>query len=165
MDQQRPESGLHEGTNYRSPFTKVLALGYYDGPTNGLLQSGEEGPVYKFDLMDERWIPQEEDCRVFVLAPVPSNSLTELTNLYSPFLVPHWPLWVPLWQFPTKEIQQSMDRATDEVLGRASPVEWVLAATDLLGTIHAARAVGPEEFSQITDWFFFLGIPGPVPTD
>ena|SRR5215467_3760964 len=165
MDQQQPGSVLHEGKNYRSPFTKVLALGYYDGPTNGLLQSGEAGPVYKFDVVDDLWISNGEDVRVFTLAPVPSNSLTELTNLYSQFLVPHWPFWVPPWSFPTKEIQQRMERATDDVLGRAGPVEWALAATDLLGTIHAARAVGPEEFSQITDWYSFLGIPGRVPTD
>jgi hypothetical protein len=165
MDQQRSESVLHEGTNYRSPFTKVLALGYYDGPTNGLLQAGDEGPVYKFDVLDELWNPEDQDLRVFSLAPVPSNSLTELTSLYSQFLVPHWPLWVPLWDFPTKEIQQEMERVTEEALGRAGLIGWVIASTDLLGTVHAARAVSPEEFARITDWFSFLGIPGPVPTD
>src|SRR5262249_43115712 len=158
MDQQRlSESALHEGTNYPSPFTKVLALGYYDGPTNGLLQSGEDGSVYKFDVVDDLLISNGEDCGVFTLAPVPSTSLSELTNVYSQFLVPHWPLWTPLWSFPTKEIQQSMDRVTDEVLDRAGPVAWVLATTaDLLGEILAARRVGPDALPHVPHSLSFL---------
>ena len=158
IQQRQPEPCLHEGTNFPSPFTRVLALGYYDGPTNGLAQCGEDGPVYKFDLLDELYNPEGLDLRAFALAPAPRNSLAELITAYSPHLSPQWPLWVPLWMLPTKEIQQAMERVTDEVLGRAGAVEWILAAADLLGELQAARTVRPEELSAITDWFAFLGI-------
>src|SRR6266487_451287 len=101
MDQQRPESALHEGTDYRSPFTKVLALGYYDGPTNGVLQCGDGGQVYKFDLIEGPFSTEEGlwDMRVFALAPLPGSALARLAEGYSSFWAPRWPLWVPIWSF------------------------------------------------------------------
>ena len=47
MMSQQPPGQLHEGRNYPSPVQKILALGYYDGPTEGVLLSAPDR-VYQF---------------------------------------------------------------------------------------------------------------------
>src|SRR5262245_10767151 len=61
--------GLREGNNYPSPVTRVLALGYYDGPTNGVLQCGDGGPVCKFNLIEGPFSTEDGlwDMRVFAV--------------------------------------------------------------------------------------------------
>jgi hypothetical protein len=150
---------LNEGSHYPSPFSKVLGLGYYDGPTNGLLECTPGGQVFKFDLLDNQGDPEGLDLRVFGLAQLPSTALTQLAEAYARFWSPRWPVWVPVWHFPSREDQEAMERLTEQILGQAGPVQWVIAATgDLLGEIIAAKRVTPDEVARITDWFSFLGI-------
>jgi hypothetical protein len=151
---------LHEGSRYPSPFTKVLALGWYDGPTNGVLECRPDGQTYKFDLLDEvrQWPREEEDLRVFTLAPLPRGAIQRLAEAYARYLTPHWPVWIPAWKFPTASDQQAMDALTDEVLAQAGPTEWVIATTDLLGIILLARRATPEEVARVSDWPAFLGL-------
>ena len=158
---------IHEGMDYPSPISRVLALGYYDGPINGVLQWGEAGAVYKFDyvfdLIDGATAPDNGllDLRVFTLAPLPPNALTDLAAAYSRFWPPRWPVWVPMWQFANKADEAAMNRLTDQVLKQAGPANWVLAAYDLTETIRAAKSVTPQDLAQVTDWFAFFGIEKP----
>jgi hypothetical protein len=152
-DNQRAGQPLHEGTHFPSPFTRVLALGYHDGPTNGLLKCGRGDQIYKFDRLDG------DDVRIFALAPLPSPALEQLAEAYARYLTPHWPVWVPLWHFPTRADQEAMELLTDQVLQQAGPVEWVIATEDLLGESLAARSATSEEMTHVTDWFAFLGLP------
>jgi hypothetical protein len=155
------DPGLREGIHYPSAVTHVLALGYYDGPTNGVLQCGSGGPVYKFDLIEGPFSTEEGlwDMRVFALAPMPSNALAQLAEAYARFWAPRWPVWVPIWHFQDPADEQAMSRLTDDVLRRAGPAEWVIATTDLLSTIRAARVVTAEDLARVTDWLAFLGVP------
>jgi hypothetical protein len=157
--------GLREGSNYPSPVTRVLALGYYDGPTDGVFQCGEGGPVYKFDLVEGPFSTEDGlwEMRVFSVASLPGSALARLTEAYSRFWPPHWPVWVPTWHFPDPADEQAMRRLTDEVLREAGPVEWVVATADLLGTIRAARPVTAGELSGVSDWLAFLGIENEAP--
>jgi hypothetical protein len=157
---------LHEGCNFHSPFTKILGLGYYDGPTNGVLQVGTSGQIYRFDLVDELHNPEGLDLRLFVLAPLPSTALVRLEHAYAPYWTPQWPLWVPIWHFPNPADRQAVEKLTDEVLQQAAPAEWVIATQDLLGEISTAKAVTPDQISQVIDWPAFLGLANqPTITD
>jgi len=153
--------GLREGNNYPSPVTRVLALGYYDGPTNGVLQCGDGGPVCKFNLIEGPFSTEDGlwDMRVFAVAPLPGSALALLTEGYSRFWAPLWPVWVPIWYFSDPADEQAMNQLTDEVLSQAGPVEWVIATTDLLTTVRAARSVTAEDLVQVSDWLAFLGVP------
>jgi hypothetical protein len=148
MSEQTTVQPLREGRNYPSPFQKVLALGYYDGPTEGLLQC-VSGSVYRFHLL--AWDEATQDLRVFGLAALPSAAFTQLVALYAPTQPPRWPTWVPSWQ-------EGFAEPTEAILAQAGPVEWVLAVEDLYGPILSARAVLPEEVAGITDWGAFLGV-------
>jgi hypothetical protein len=160
MTAQRGKPGFHEGTNYSSPVTRVLALGYYDGPTNGVLQCGEGGPVYKFDLLAGPFSTEDGlgDLRVFGLAPLPPQALDQLADAYQRYGPARWPLWVPIWHFPTAADEEAMNRLTDQMLLKAGSTEWVLATFDLMGEIRAARAITGEELVRVTDWLAFLGV-------
>lgn len=148
---------LHEGRDYPSPFTKVLAWGYYDGPTHGVVVSEESGEVFKFDILT--WDTSTQDLRVFSLSPLPGDALTRLTALYERFWKPLWPMWCPMWHFANESDQQEAERLSDEVRNEAGPEKWVIATTDLLGEIRVAKAITPEMITQISDWASFLGLP------
>ena len=50
MNTPLPGPHLHEGRHFPSPVERILALGYYDGPTEGVLRCGT-GEVYRFGLL------------------------------------------------------------------------------------------------------------------
>src|SRR5262249_14377819 len=149
---------FREGANYPSPVTRVVALGYYDGPTQGVLQCGDDGPVYKFGLIEGPFSADDGlwDMRVFAVAPLPGRALARLTEAYSRFWAPRWPVWVPMWHFADPTDEQAMNRLSDEVLGQAGPTEWVIATCDLLATIRAARRVTADDMAGVCDWLAFL---------
>ena len=59
---------IREGTNDPSPIARVIALDWYDGPTDGVLQIGNDGPGYRFALLDVRQSADEADVRAFTAA-------------------------------------------------------------------------------------------------
>ncbi len=148
-EQQSIGQPLHEGANFPSPFTRVLALGYYDGPTEGLIQDGQDGSVYQFRML--AWDDETQDLRIFGLVRLPATALEDSVQAYARHQVPRWPVWVPSWQEGVETLQQ-------QVLRQAGPIEWVIATYDLLGEILAAKALAPEEADQTTDWPSFLGL-------
>jgi hypothetical protein len=153
----------------RSPFSRILALGFYDGPTAGILQCGTCGAVYRFDMLD--WDDNQE-VRVFRLAALPPGSLEEAIRVFEKAGPPRWPVWIPMRSaFPSEEAAQEADRAVGRLLDRAETARWVVAWSGYGERIVAARGVGPEELAGATDWFsvadptsardwfLFLGLP------
>jgi len=127
-----------------------VALGYSDGPTNGILEC--EGDGYKFDMLDG------DDLRFYSLAPLPPDSVADFVRTLAPFQQPRWPVWCPLWSFSSETIRQNVEQETDRILGRAGPVEWVVATEDLHGEIVAARRLRADKLGTVKDWYAFLGL-------
>jgi hypothetical protein len=125
----------------------VLALGYYDGPTDGLLWEDQAGRAYRFEMLawDDR-----QDLRVFRLRELPASAFAQLVDRLSRCEPPRWPLWVPSWR-------AEMEPPTEEALRQAGPSVWVIAAEDLLGEIVAAKPA-PTSAAVDADWFSFLGL-------
>jgi hypothetical protein len=128
-----PAGPWHAGTTLRSPISKVLALGYYDGPTDGVLTCAS-GEVFKFDLLDE--VPA--DVRHYSLAPLPVEAWTALVNVISPYEPPRWPVWCPLWRFPS-DVRPEIERQVAAILQQAGQAQWLIEAEDLLGTIQVKQ--------------------------
>lgn len=153
MDKQMsPNQSWHEGT-YPSPVQKVLAVDYYDGPTYGVLQCGDDS-TYRFDLL--AWEQETQDVRVFGLYPLPRPRWEQLIDLCSAYESPHWPVWVFGWH-------EGIHQPIEDIFGQAGPVEWVVATEDLLGEILRVKSILPEELSQIPDWGTFLGLARELP--
>jgi hypothetical protein len=139
-----PLATFSEGRHLPSPVSRVLAFGYSDGPTDGVLQVGEAGPIYRFALTADQ--PDlGEDVRLFELASLPADTLDTLTTLLSPYARPHWPTWVPRWMFPGPQVQADVEARVEEVLRQAGPVAWRVATTDLLGVLDIVEKVAAEE--------------------
>jgi hypothetical protein len=141
-DFMKDSRSLHEGTNCPSPITRVLAFDYHDGPREGILQLGDGGEVYRFVLIEEieRTGPDADNVRVFGLSPLPPQTLDQITDLVSPYSKPRWPVWVPLWRFPTETIRQEIDSRVEALLEPVGPVVWRITTTDLVGTLQQVRA-------------------------
>lgn len=139
-EQFSPNLSWHEGANYPSPVQKILTFGYYDGPTDGVMQCGD-GRVYRFDLL--AWEPRTQDLRVFGLFPMGPATWEQLTALYGD----HGFRW-----------QEQLRQPIEDFLRQTGPVEWVLATEDLKGEILRVKAIRPEELARITDWSAFFGL-------
>jgi hypothetical protein len=137
------------------PFAKVLALGYYDGPTEGLLlcRSGLHG--FRFEMLDA---DTAMDVRIFSLAPIDPNAITRLSDALAKYQELRWPVWVPRWKFPTEEDRSTLEDLVDQILAEAGSPEWVIATTDISGEPTAFRRITPEEIERVDNWFTVLGL-------
>lgn len=138
----------HGGTNYPSPVQRVMAFGYYDGATEGVLQC-RDGQTYRFDLL--AWEPETQDLRIFCLSPLPSPAWEQLIGLCAAHESPRWPFWLVGWH-------EGLHQSIQDILQQAAAVEWVVATEDLQGEILRVRAIRPEELAQVMDWSAFLGL-------
>jgi hypothetical protein len=130
----------------------VIVLGYVDGPTHGILECGTTGATYKFDILER------DDVRFYSLAPLPQDSVADFVRLLGPYQQPRWPVWCPLWSFPSESVRKELEHETDRVLARAGPVEWIVAAEELSQDILAARRLTADDLRSVTDWHAFLGL-------
>jgi hypothetical protein len=143
-----------------SPFDAVIALGYYDGPEDGMVRCGGCGREYRLQLLDSRIESDEEnETRIFGLSPIPDGSLAEFIAAMSTYQEARSPNWVPLWAFTTDEERARMEDLVDRIFARAKPVELVLASTPWpSGEILSARSIPATEEIAQKDWFSELGL-------
>lgn len=125
-----------------SPFVRLIATDYYDGPTQGVVECGSCGTLYAFHKID--W-DDGQDVRIFSLAAT-HGSFAELE--ISVVGSPRWPAWVLIGDEArgADSVQRSIDRAAS--------VEFVVASRNLLEVIDVWR---PARLPQDIDWFDELG--------
>jgi hypothetical protein len=137
MSAAKLASGIREGNNDPSPITRVVALDWSDGPTDGVLQVGD-GATYRFQMIDSRsGAPDESDVRVYGLHPLPADALSRLTDALADTHQPTWPVFWPIWKFPSEDVQRQVEREVEAVLAQAGPLEWVLVGDIGIGPIRA----------------------------
>ena len=133
-----------------SPFDQVLILGWYDGPEEGLVRCARCSRVYHFKYLDS--VDEDEGIRLFSLAPLPADSIERVTKALSPYMKPGWPMWMPIWSFPTDEDRQRMDSLVDEILSNAGPPKLVISTSDMARQIQGAKLISAQDASQVNDW-------------
>ena len=143
------KNGTHSSNLLGKP-TRTIVLGYYDGPTDGVIQFGEQGPVFHFSMPDEeQQLASEAKTRVFLLQPMPGDSIERITALLEPFVASKWPMWCPKWKFPSPQIESEIDSRMDTILSEAGEAEWKLTTAsnntfdvyqaDRIATTHESR--------------------------
>ncbi len=148
---------------------RVIAVGFYDGPTRGILQCGVCAAEYLFDMIDCNETDDGEDTRIFSLAPLPLGSFEEVVAVCPKEKGPFWPVWAPRWVFASKQQQESASRRVEEILGEASQPEMLMGWIGYWGRkILAAKKLSTEDLSDVQDqqkrfgkgcdWFAFLGL-------
>jgi hypothetical protein len=133
-----------------SPFTRAIALGWYDGPEEGLVQCGACQRVYHFTLLDS--VDEDRGVRIYSLAPMPTDSMDCLVDVLSPYMAPAWPLWAPRWIFPTEADRIAVDRAVDNLIARAAAPALAIATPGLLDEIDDVKSLSATEVGQVHDW-------------
>jgi hypothetical protein len=133
-----------------SPFDQVLILGWYDGPQEGFVRCARCKQVYHFNYLDS--LDEDEGIRLFALAPLPTDSIERMTKALSPFMKPGWPMWVPIWSFPTDEDRQRVDSLVAEIRKNAGPLRLVISTADIARQIQGAKLVSAQDASHVNDW-------------
>jgi hypothetical protein len=112
----------------RSPFHKVIATRYYDGPMEGFLAHDEWPQACVFQLVD--W-DRETDLRVYDIARVEDLSFEDVVGILFEERRPTWPVWV----LPSGARARG-EQLVDECFTRARPVATV-TTRDLFGELSS----------------------------
>ncbi|MCA1789614.1 MAG: hypothetical protein LC667_07095 [Thioalkalivibrio sp.] len=116
---------------------RLIALGYYDGPTEGLVELADGSGVYRFDMIDA---DPERDLRAIKLSALPSDTFDEIVNVLESELGPaRWPVWVPRWEFGSEARRHETEERIDSMCARARP--FAIAACD--DTLERCLKVAP----------------------
>ena len=124
---------------FKSPFNKVIATRYYDGPMEGFLAHSEWPQACVFQLID--W-DRETDLRVYEVARVEDLLFEDVVGLLFQERLPTWPVWV----LPNS----ARDRAkelVDDCMERARPVATI-TTRDLFGHIALWTPAGDAPASS-----------------
>lgn len=128
-----------------SPFFRLLATGYYDGPTDGFVECNVCRQAYAFHMLD--W-DDEQDVRIFGLAPVRESFES---------------IWREILELPPSEEPITL---VSPLVGQASlnierlesqPIQYVVGVENLLRDIVAGEPVEQGEVGK-RDWFAWLGM-------
>jgi hypothetical protein len=128
---------LCEGHNEASAIGRVIALGYYDGPTHGLIELADAGSVYRFRLIDECQEWDEAKDRAYALFPMPDDSFERLVEHLVPHMTPRWPVWMPLWRFATEEAHEAADAFVKQLTEHHAPLAWIVIGAIGSGPVRA----------------------------
>lgn len=109
-----------------SPFTKVIASRYHDGPLEGFLAHSQWLQACVFRAID--WDP-ETDARRYEIARVERLSFDDIVGMLFEDRLPSWPIWV----LPSSARVQGQ-QLVDQCFAQARPVATI-TTLDLLGEI------------------------------
>lgn len=119
-----------------SPFNKVIALGWYDGPIEGFAQCAACGRGFHFDL--GAW-DDTRRARIYELHTLPEGAFAAAASVLAALGPARWPMWVPHWDTPASKQLSAIDTDLTRIRDSASTDGLVIASSDLLGEIAAAR--------------------------
>lgn len=110
----------------QSPFLKVIATRYYDGPMEGFLGHRDWAQACVFQLVD--W-DRETDVRVYDVARVEDLAFEQVVERLFQDRRPTWPVWVL-----HSSARARAEELVDECFARARPVATIITR-DLLGEL------------------------------
>lgn len=140
-----------EFRNGPSPFREVLAIGYYDGPTEGFTGCETCGTVFRFKLLD--W-DEGQDTRVFCLSEIRGKRFADLAReLLSDERDA---------ASTVRLLKAPLSGAAEQCLAQLDMLEAgervVVATRDLVTSILVWRRADEGEIAKERDWLTALGI-------
>jgi hypothetical protein len=132
--------------NLASPFTQVIATGYYDGETCGFIRCEECAEAFVFRLAG--WDPNQH-VRVFVLYPIPTKSFDAVFNAFAAVERPRWPVWVPDFQSFDPKAQTTVKDVIDRVQELRAPPVMVIATRHIEKQLVAVSEVQDKDVGYL----------------
>ena len=102
--------------------------------------------MYLFKSLD--FVNEDEGLRVFGLAPLPADSIDRVVQALSQYMSPKWPMWAPIWQFPTGAERETVDSLIDEILSKAGPSTLVVTTSNLAEVIQETKIASAEDAAR-----------------
>ena len=126
-------TAMFAGRNLPSPFGRLVALDYYDGPTSGIAQCRKCARCYSFELA--AW-DSGQDVRAFAFTNTPAHEFEEIIAACRPLGEPSWPVWVPIFEGePGVKARNDVSK-----LWRSGEPEFLCASEARQGTKGSRRA-------------------------
>jgi hypothetical protein len=125
---------------------QLHALGWYDGPEEGVCALAVPGGEFYFEKLDERYNPDGLDERLFRLSELPAGSVAEVVAL------------VPDLASGDEAIRQQANLLLEAIRAKKRRTPLVVLTPDwehFLGF----WSVPPAAEDGKSDWFSLLGIP------
>src|SRR5687768_1561221 len=141
---QFPNDG---GMGTASPLSKMVALGFDDGPTEGIVCCENCSSAYRFETLaidfdgryDHPSWDRGEELRVFALTSLPPETFDRIVDWLSSIESPRWPVWAPGVGSPSSELARVIEAEVVPALAGSSGPRLLIAAANLLATIVAIR--------------------------
>jgi hypothetical protein len=148
-----------EKTDPKEIFRQLVCLGWYDGPISGMLSFQDESVECRFDLVDDA---ATLAFRVFSITPLPNGTIDRFVEMMHHYghKAPNWPIWVPVWHFPTELAADEARYATDELLKTQFQPTAAFCWNLQENRIIAYRKIIEKE-PKPDDWFSWLGLNRP----
>jgi hypothetical protein len=151
------------------PFARVVAFGYDDGPTSGVVECTGGDLAYRFDLLatdvdgtlDPAAWDRGEELRIYALAPLPPNTFGRIVAALATAQQPRWPIWLVQGGFGGGSLPASREAEVAALLDLAAPPELVIASSGLLQPVAAAGGWPADGTNGVRDWFAYLGLARP----
>ena len=148
-----------------SPFAKIIALGFDDGPSTGVVLCQGCSGAYRFELIaidvdgtfDHAAWDRGEELRVFSLAPLPEGSFDRIVAALAAIEAPRWPTWAPGVDLRAPELDRLIESDIASILHGADRPTLVVVAAGLLQPFVTIRESPEPNGRTPTDWFALFG--------
>ena len=156
-----------------SPFGKIIALTYDDGPTGGAVACRSCALAYRFERLhtdvdgvyDRAAWDIGEELHVFGLAPLPANAFDRIVTRLSEVEPPRWPVWTPGMPSTSDDLERIVERGVVPLLEEAGPWQVIVAGAGLQRPFVAVRHTDRAHVPADGEWFAWLGLaPQSEPT-
>lgn len=153
-----------------SPFSQMIVLGWFDGPTDGLVICGSCGRSYKFAVLasdggsyDFSAWDEGHELTIFGLSEFTKEQFDIVFSALADGRTPTWPIWfIGSHNDPENfEMQSLSDNKALETFWQIGDPSLALAIHmgDMLTEILRARHVSLDAFLEVSGdlWFELLG--------
>lgn len=104
---------------------RMIVFDYYDGPVEGVIQFADRGAVFHFRLLgDQPELATSDKSRNYLLHALPADAIDRIAAAIEPYIPTAWPVWVPLWKFPSPEDEAKVEAMIETILAEAEDEEW-----------------------------------------
>lgn len=146
---------LARASRRSSPFDRAIVLGWYDGPTEGLVRCGACNRVYRFEMLDS--VDEDRGIRVYSLAPLPADSMDLLVEASLLTQRRRGRCGHRSGSSPRKKTAPLSIEPLTNCCASPAP-EIVMTTPGLLDEIGDFKSISASETRDVHDWVSWMGL-------